>query len=90
MLFDLTRNAEERQVLEFLYAGPGGRPFAAPPDLPADPLKLLRNAFSATMKDADFIADVKRSKLELEPDDGEHLAALVKKIYADPSRSSIK
>jgi tripartite-type tricarboxylate transporter receptor subunit TctC len=84
-VLDLARNAEERQALEFLYAGQEiGRPFAAPPDLPADRLKLLRDAFSATMKDAEFIADAKRSKLELNPDDGEHLAALIKNIYATP------
>jgi tripartite-type tricarboxylate transporter receptor subunit TctC len=56
----------------------------APPELPAERLKMLRDAFNATMKDADFIADAKRSKLELEPEDGEHLAALIKKIYATP------
>jgi tripartite-type tricarboxylate transporter receptor subunit TctC len=84
-VLDLARNDEERQVLEFLYAGQGiGRPFVAPPDLPAERLKMLRDAFNATMKDADFIADAKRSKLEVEPEDGEHLAALIKKIYATP------
>jgi tripartite-type tricarboxylate transporter receptor subunit TctC len=84
-VLDLARNDEERQALEFLYAGQGiGRPFVAPPDMAADRLKMLRDAFNATMKDAEFIADAKRSKLELEPDDGEHLAALIKKIYATP------
>ena len=36
------------------------------------------------MKDDAFAADVARSKLELEPEDGEHLAALISKIYATP------
>ncbi len=85
MVFDLARNDNERQVLEFLYAGQDiGRPFVAPPDLPAERLKLLREAFSATMNDSDFVADTKRNKLELEPDDGAHLAALINKIYATP------
>jgi tripartite-type tricarboxylate transporter receptor subunit TctC len=85
MVFDLVRNDNERQVLEFLYAGQDiGRPFVAPPDLPPDRLKLLRDAFIATMKDPDFVADTKRNKLELEPDDGAHLAALIGKIYATP------
>ena len=85
LVLDLARNAEERAVLEFLYAGQGiGRPFVAPPDLAADRLKLLRDAFSATMKDAEFLADAKKSKLEVEPEDGEHLAALIAKIYATP------
>jgi tripartite-type tricarboxylate transporter receptor subunit TctC len=82
---DLARNENERQSIEFLYAGQGiGRPFVAPPDLPAARLKMLRIAFDATMKDPDFAAEAKRSKLELEPEDGEHLAALIAKIYATP------
>ena len=72
-------------MLEFLYAGQDiGRPFVAPPDLPPERLKMLRDAFNATMKDPEFVADVKRSKLDLEPEDGEHLAALIAKIYATP------
>jgi tripartite-type tricarboxylate transporter receptor subunit TctC len=56
----------------------------APPDLPADRLKMLRDAFSATMKDKDFVADATKQKLDVEPEDGEHLGALIKKIYATP------
>jgi tripartite-type tricarboxylate transporter receptor subunit TctC len=84
-VLDLARTGEQKQAIEFLYAGQGiGRPFVAPPDLPADRLKMLREAFNATMTDADFVAEVKRSKLDLEPEDGQHLAALIMKIYATP------
>ena len=82
---DLARNDEQRQALELLYAGQGlGRPFVAPPDLPPGRLKMLRDAFNATMKDGELIADATRSKLELEPEDGEHLATLIARIYATP------
>jgi len=85
MVLDLARNEEERQTIEFLYAGQGiGRPFVAPPDLPPERLKMLRDAFAATMRDPEFIADAQRNKLDLDPEDGDHLAALVKKIYATP------
>jgi tripartite-type tricarboxylate transporter receptor subunit TctC len=81
----LARNDEERQLLEYLYAGQDiGRPFVAPPDMPPDRLKMLRDAFAATMQDPEFVADVQRSKLDLEPVDGEHLAALIAKVYATP------
>ena len=81
----LARNDDERQTLEYLYAGQDiGRPFVAPPDLPPERLKMLRAAFNATMKDPEFIAEVKRNKFDLEPEDGEHLAALIDKIYATP------
>ena len=82
---DLARNAEQKQAIEFLYAGQGiGRPFVAPPDMPAERLKMLRDAFNATMTDADFVAEARKSKLEIEPETGEHLAALIEKIYATP------
>jgi tripartite-type tricarboxylate transporter receptor subunit TctC len=84
-VLDLARNAEERQVLEFLYAGQGiGRPFVAPPNLAPGRLKMLRDGFAATMKDAEFLADAKKNKLDVEAEDGEHLAALIAKIYATP------
>ena len=76
---------QDRQAIEFLYAGVGlGRPFIAPPDMPADRVRMLRDAFSATMKDADFIADAKKQKLDYAPEDGERLEAYVKRIYATP------
>jgi tripartite-type tricarboxylate transporter receptor subunit TctC len=84
-VLDLAHNAQERQAIEFLYAGQGiGRPFVAPPDLAPDRMKMLRDAFDATMTDPDFIAEAKKSKLELDPENGAHLAALIAKIYATP------
>lgn len=84
-VIDLARNTEEKQALEFLYAGQGiGRPFVAPPDLPAANLRMLRDAFNATMKDQEFVADAKRQKLDLEPENGEHLESLIRKIYDTP------
>ena len=56
----------------------------APPELPPERLKLLRDAFNATISDPDFQADVRRSGLDLEPVAGEKLAALIDKIYATP------
>ncbi|HEY6255961.1 MAG TPA: hypothetical protein VIY51_09235 [Xanthobacteraceae bacterium] len=82
---DLARNDEERAAIDFLYAGQGiGRPFVAPPGLPPDALKMLRDAFDATMQDAEFIADVKKQKFDLDPTNGAGLAALIDKIYATP------
>jgi tripartite-type tricarboxylate transporter receptor subunit TctC len=82
---DLARNDEERQAIDFLYAGQGiGRPFAAPPNLPPEVLKMLRDAFEATMRDPEFIADVKKQKFDLDPENGEVLAGLINKIYSTP------
>src|SRR5579863_3048867 len=82
---DLAQRPEDKQAIEFLYAGQGiGRPFVAPPGLPADRLKMVQDAFAATMKEPDFIAETKLRKLNLDPENGEQLEALVKKTYATP------
>jgi tripartite-type tricarboxylate transporter receptor subunit TctC len=84
-ILDLARNEEERQAMLFLYGGQGiGRPFVAPPDMPADRLKMVRDAFGKTMSDPEFIADVKKENLDLEPLDGEHLATLIARMYQTP------
>jgi hypothetical protein len=84
-ILTLAKEADTKQAIEFLYAGQGiGRPFVAPPDLSPEVLKMLRNAFDATMKDPEFIAETKQRKLDLDPEDGAHLEALIKKIYATP------
>jgi len=84
-VLDLATTEQQKAELRFLYAGQGiGRPFVAQPDLPADRLKMLRDAFNATMKDPEFIEEVKKQKLDLEPEDGPHLEALIKQIYSTP------
>lgn len=85
LILKFAKDDQTRQALEFLYAGQKiGRPFVAPPDLPPAVLKTMRDAFNATMKDPDFVAEVKRLQLDLAPLDGDHLEALIKNIYATP------
>jgi tripartite-type tricarboxylate transporter receptor subunit TctC len=69
---------EDKDVLSF-YASSGavGRAVIAPPDLPADRVAMLRAAFAATLKDADFLAEIETTKLEFEPLPGAELQALV-------------
>jgi tripartite-type tricarboxylate transporter receptor subunit TctC len=82
---DLARSPEDRLAIEFLYAGQGiGRPFVAPPDMAADRVKMVRNAFRDTMKDPEFLEDARRNMLDVEPEDGDHLEALIRRVYATP------
>lgn len=84
-ILDLAKTPEQRQAIKFLYAGQAiGRPFVAPPNLQPGRLKMLRDAFNATMKDPEFIAETKRVSLELDPESGEELEAVIKEIYATP------
>jgi tripartite-type tricarboxylate transporter receptor subunit TctC len=57
----------------------------APPNLPADRLAVLRQAFMDTMKDKDFLAEADKTQLEVNPVSGEDVDKLVKDIYATPA-----
>jgi tripartite-type tricarboxylate transporter receptor subunit TctC len=84
-VMSLAKTDDEKRTLQYLYAGQDiGRPFVAPPDLPPERLKMLRDAFDATMKDPEFAEEVKRNKFELEPVSGDELSKLIANIYATP------
>lgn len=42
-----------------------GRAFAAPPATPADRVRLLREAFAKAVKDAEFVGEAKKAKIEV-------------------------
>jgi len=71
-------------VTAILASGDLGRPFIIPPAVPAERLKLLRDAFRKTMSDQAFLADVKARKLEIDPDYGEELEAIAKEAVSQP------
>jgi tripartite-type tricarboxylate transporter receptor subunit TctC len=77
---ELGKTDVDRQVLE-LYANDAsiGKSILAPPKLPADRTKVLRAAFDAMVKDADFLAEVKQANAEFDPLSGEKLQAIVEK-----------
>lgn len=73
----------ERQVLEFnAILQEIGRPYLAPPQIPAERLAALQGAFDATMTDKAFAAELDRLKLELSPLDGRDMAKWVGKLYS--------
>jgi tripartite-type tricarboxylate transporter receptor subunit TctC len=76
---------EERQLFQLMYArGDFGRPFIAPPGVPADRIAALREAYLETMKDPDFLEDAKRTRLELDPVPWQELQELTVKLFATP------
>ena len=61
-----------------------GRPFLAPPNLPADRAKALKAAFAATFKDRNFLSDAKKARVDVEFVSAEEVAALFKRIASYP------
>jgi tripartite-type tricarboxylate transporter receptor subunit TctC len=82
---DLAKTDEQRQILKLIFARQTmGRPFLAPPGVPADRAEALRQAFMATMTDPDFLADADKAQLEITPVAGDKVQALVAEVYATP------
>lgn len=52
-------------------------PNVLPPGTPKDRVQTLRKAFVDTLKDPQFVADAKKSKLDLDPVTGEELEKIV-------------
>jgi hypothetical protein len=87
MLMDLTMTPEQREALTFVLARQDlGRPYIAPPGVPAERVALLRKSFVETMKDPAFVKEAENRKLDLDPEPvtGEELQKLVADIYATP------
>jgi hypothetical protein len=85
LIIDLAKTDEQRQILKLIFARQVmGRPFVAPPNLPPDRAEALRNAFMATMKDKDFLADTEKAQMEITPVSGDKVQALVKEVYSTP------
>jgi tripartite-type tricarboxylate transporter receptor subunit TctC len=84
-LGELGRTAEEKGVLG-IYASNGiiGRSLVAPPDVPAEIVKLLRDGFDAMVRDADFVADIDKLKIELDPAPGASLQQSAVKLLDIP------
>ena len=84
-ILDLVTKPEDRAALEYLYATQEmGRPFLAPPKIPADRLAALREAFDRTMIDPLFLEDAKKSNQEVDPIPGARVQEIVEALYRTP------
>jgi tripartite-type tricarboxylate transporter receptor subunit TctC len=85
LILDQTNDPKEKAALKLIFSRQVmARPFAAPPGLPPDRVKALRDAFDATMKDPEFLAEMKKLDLEVRPQSGAKVEQLVKEVYSYP------
>jgi tripartite-type tricarboxylate transporter receptor subunit TctC len=84
-IIDFAKTPDDRKVFEFLFAPQEmGRPFFAPPGVPAERVKALRDAFAQTLKDPQYLADAEKMGVEVQHVGGEQIQELVERIYASP------
>ncbi|AQH05399.1 hypothetical protein A9R05_41005 (plasmid) [Burkholderia sp. KK1] len=71
---ELVKSKEDQAVLKlFLTAVTLGQYITAPPNVPAERLKVLRDAFSDMLKDPAFLKDIEDSNTWFDPMGGEEL-----------------
>lgn len=63
------------------------RPLSLPPGTPKSRLNILRKAYAATLKDPQFLAEAKKSKLLINYVSGEEIDKLVAGIMATPAKA---
>ena len=77
---------EDRQVFALYASGSAiGRSVIAPPGLPAERVSMLRDAFQKTVKDPEFVAELQRTNVELDPLPGAAVEQLVVRTLNVPA-----
>ncbi len=85
LIGDFATTERQRQIVKLVISRQiMGRPFMAPPGLPADRAAALRTAFDETMKDPEFVAEATARGQEVSPVSGQALDALIAELYATP------
>ncbi len=91
LIMDFAKSEDQQQIFKLIFARQVmGRPYLAPPGVPADRAAALRQAFMDTMKDPEFLAEAEKSQLEITPVPGEEVEKLVKDLYQTPKAIAAK
>jgi tripartite-type tricarboxylate transporter receptor subunit TctC len=85
LVTDLAKTDQQRQMLDLILSiQTMARPFAAPPDVPAERVDALRKAFMDATRDPEFIAAAKAQQLEVSPVGGERIQAMLARLSKTP------
>jgi tripartite-type tricarboxylate transporter receptor subunit TctC len=79
-----TGEATRRLVRVLLSPDDLGRPFFGPPGVPADRVKILREAFAKIMNDPDVVTEAQKKGLDPNLVSGSEIEGLVKELIAIP------
>jgi tripartite-type tricarboxylate transporter receptor subunit TctC len=79
-----TNNAGRSLAKVILAAGDFGRPIVAPPGVPADRVKILRDTFDKTINDPALQAEAEKRRLEIDPTRWDEMDSLAKDVMASP------
>jgi len=80
-----TSDPIKRVAAVLLSTGAIGRPLITPPNLPAERLKTLRDAYAKMVGDPDFAGEAKKREWQIEYVSGEELEAIARKAVSQPA-----
>jgi tripartite-type tricarboxylate transporter receptor subunit TctC len=85
LITDLVTDERDQRALQLMLSpNEMGRPYVAPPDVPAERLAALREAFDKAMRDPELLAEAKKQLLDIDPISGARMSELVSSAYAAP------
>ena len=85
MMWSHLLRESDRKPLELIVSQQVfGRPYVAPPGVPAEQVAILRKAFLGVLQDKGFLDDAKQVNLDIAPLPGEKVQETVSAIYAAP------
>jgi tripartite-type tricarboxylate transporter receptor subunit TctC len=86
-LMEKEKTSAATRLLVNVVLGAGGfgsYPLVSSPGVPAERVKILREAYNRTLKTPEFLEEAKKNRWELKPVAGEELEALAREVVAQP------
>ena len=81
-VLEAVTSADDKRIIELLLSRLSlGRPFMAPPGVPAERVQALRTAFRKSVEDPELIAEAEKSRLAIDPIWGEEAQKLIAQAY---------
>jgi len=82
LIIDYAKTAAQKEALSLILSDQEyGWPYLMAPDVPADRVKIMRDAFDATMKDESFIEEARKRRLDISPTRGLDQVRLIEQVY---------
>lgn len=84
-IMEMIDDPETKQIIELILLRLQlGRPFIAPPGLPADRAKMLQDAFQKAMNDVELLATAAQQNQSIDPVYADEAQQIMDRIYATP------
>ncbi len=86
-IMEAVNSPADKQIVEVLLSRLAlGRPFIAPPGVPAERIQVLRSAFRKSVEDPELIAEAQKGRLAIDPIWGEQAQEIIINAYrTDPA-----